>query len=61
MWKMPLKVDIIHSTSRFNKKPKFIFWREEGKKARSVFGLKPVEQPGSARGWPPAYPFPASV
>lgn len=25
MWKMLLKVDVIHSTSHFNKKPKFIF------------------------------------
>lgn len=55
-------MDIIHSTSHFNKKPKFAFLeRGGGKKKLSVFGMKPVEQLGPARGWPPASPFPASV
>lgn len=48
---------IIHSTSHFNKKPKFAFLERGGKHKVGVFGLEPVEQLSSAQGWPPASLF----
>lgn len=55
--KLLLEVAIIPSTSRFNKKPKFAFSERGGKHKIGVFGLEPVEQLGSAQGWPPASLF----
>lgn len=57
MRKLLLEVAIIHSTSHFNKKPKFAFLEREGKHRVGVFGLERVEQLGSAQGWPPASLF----